>query len=179
MRNIIFLFFIILAITNTAHSKYVRKEWKHWSDRDKNCLNTKEEILKARSKSIVLTSKKGCRIKSGSWDDYYYPETISDMKQIDVDHLIPLKHAYDTGGANWSPEKKEQFANDPENLVITNKKYNREKGAKGIDQWLPVNKAYACKYVRDWIKVKKKYGLNLLKDELGTIHQIKVNCRID
>jgi hypothetical protein len=179
MRNIIFLFFIILAITNTAYSKYVRKEWKHWSDRDKNCLNTKEEILKARSKSFVLTSKKGCRIKSGSWDDYYYPETINDMKQIDVDHLIPLKHAYDTGGANWSPEKKEQFANDPENLVITNKKYNREKGAKGIDQWLPVNKAYACKYVRDWIKVKKKYGLNLLKDELGTIHQIKVNCRID
>jgi hypothetical protein len=101
------------------------------------------------------------------------------MKQIDVDHLIPLKHAYDTGGANWSPEKKEQFANDPENLVITNKKYNRQKGAKGIDQWLPVNKAYACKYVRDWIKVKKKYGLNLLKDELATIQQIKVNCRID
>jgi Protein of unknown function (DUF1524) len=172
----ILIYLILIFNLNSSFAKYVRKEWKHWSDRDKNCLNTKEEILKARSKSIVLTSKKGCRIKSGSWDDYYYPETINDMKQIDVDHLIPLKHAYDTGGANWSPEKKEQFANDPENLVITDKKYNRQKGAKGIDQWLPINKEYACKYVKDWIKVKMKYGLRMDEPEKLTISAIQGSC---
>lgn len=108
---------------------------------------------------------------SGKWEDYYYPETHTLSKTVDIDHLVPLKLAFDQGGHAWSAEKKERFANDPENLVITNRSYNRKKGAKSIDQWLPVHRTYACKYIRDWKHIKLKYGLKINHSEQATIDQ--------
>ena len=69
--------------------------------------------------------------------------------------------------------RKEAFANDPENLVITFKSYNRKKGAKGIDEWLPVNHDYACKYIKDWQWVKSKYNLSIGPKEQNIISNSK------
>jgi hypothetical protein len=162
--------------SQVTSSKYHRKEWRHWTDENRNCLNTRNEILKERSASQITLNKKGCKVVSGSWDDYYYPEKLHQARQVDIDHLIPLKNAHISGGANWTLEKKKEFANDPENLVITNKRYNRSKGSKGIDSWLPVDKSYACKYVHDWIKIKTKYQLQFSEKELFTIKTIKPTC---
>ncbi len=149
--------------------KYNRKEWKHWTDVDRNCLNTRHEILKSRSLVKVKLEKKGCKVKAGKWADYYYPEFHTVANEVDIDHLVPLKNAHLTGGAKWNLKDKQKFANDPENLVITKKSYNRKKGDKGIDRWLPVHKDYACKYIRDWKKIKEKYNLQLSQAEKNTI----------
>jgi hypothetical protein len=160
-----------------AEEKYSRKLYKHWSDKNKDCLDTRAEILRKRSLIPVATKKKGCKIVSGAWDDYYFNEKLYTAKQVDIDHLIPLKNAHLNGASEWTSQEKEIFANDPENLVITNKRYNRSKGAKGIDKWLPIEKPYACKYVRDWVKIKKKYGLNLSEPEVYSINAIKPTCK--
>jgi hypothetical protein len=161
-----------------SRSKYLRSDWNHWSDSDGDCLNTRAEILKERSLVAVVTNKKGCTVKTGKWKDYYYPEIHTSASKVDIDHLIPLKHAHGVGGANWSELGKEKFANDPENLVITNRSYNRQKGAKSIAEWLPRHKDYACKYVSDWIRIKKKYALKLRDDERQTIESLKGECHI-
>jgi hypothetical protein len=166
--------FLVILITSCAdipdkRFKYVRKDWPHWSDADTDCQNTRQEILIQRSSIPVRLNKKGCTVVSGRWDDFYYPEILTLAKEVDVDHLIPLKHAHDVGGAGWTKEAREKFANDPENLVITFKSYNRAKGAKTIAQWVPLHKDYACKYIRQWIRLKKKYELRLTKPELKTI----------
>jgi hypothetical protein len=158
-------------------SKYLRSAWNHWTDKDGDCLNTRAEILKARSLVAVGTNKKGCIVKTGKWQDYYYPEFHKLASKVDIDHLVPLKHAHDVGAAAWSKEQKEKFANDPENLVITNRSYNRQKGAKGIDQWLPRHKDYACKYVSDWIRIKKKYSLRLRDEEKSSIDSLRSDCQ--
>ncbi len=161
---------IAISCAQLPHSKkYNRKEWRHWADADGNCLNTRSEILKLRSRGPVTFNTKGCTVISGVWDDYYFPEVHTIAKKVDIDHLIPLKNAHETGGAGWSKNEREVFANDPENLVITNLVYNRKKGAKGIDGWLPVHKDYACKYIKDWVKVKKKYNLVLTAKEQETL----------
>lgn len=169
MKSLIFFFLgFLLSVSVHANEKYNRKDWKHWIDEDRNCLNTRHEILKKRSLEKVVLSKKGCSVKQGLWDDYYYPEKLTQVNEVDIDHLVPLKHAFDAGGKNWSKEKKKNFANDEENLVITNRKYNREKGSQTISTWLPVHKSYACKYLNDWMKIKKKYQLEISKDEQST-----------
>jgi hypothetical protein len=174
------IFLASCSIPRTHHSKlktnYLRSDWHHWIDENKDCLNTRAEILKKRSQIAVTMNKSGCSIKTGKWQDYYYPETLTKAKQVDIDHLIPLKHAHENGGAGWSSTHKEEFANDPENLVITNRTYNRQKGAKGIDQWLPRHKDYACKYVYDWMKIKNKYGLEIGKQEQETFQLLKNDC---
>jgi hypothetical protein len=156
MRNLFILLFVVSCATQvppTVTSKYNRKDWKHWNENDRNCLNTRAEILKARSLVPVKMNKKGCTVISGKWNDYYYPETQVQAKMIDIDHLVSLKNAHVNGGSFWTSERKETFANDPANLVITNRSYNRKKGAKGIDQWLPVDRDYACKYAKDWFAI--------------------------
>ena len=149
--------------------KYNRKDWPHWTDRNHNCLDTRAEILKSRSLSPVQMNRRGCTVVTGRWKDFYYPEIHTKANKVDIDHLVPLKHAHLTGAHSWTKEKRETFANDPENLVITNRTYNRKKGAKGIDEWLPVNQEYACKYIAHWQKIKKKYRLNLGPSEAKTI----------
>ena len=125
----------------------------------------------------VKFSRKGCTVVSGLWDDYYFPEKHYLATDVDIDHLVPLKNAHDSGGAHWTVDQKRIFANDEENLVITYKKYNREKGSQGIDTWLPKDKSYACQYVQDWVKIKKKYELTLSARERESFELLMKNCR--
>ena len=161
-----------------ANLKYNRKTWKHWTDHNHNCLDTRAELLKARSLVPVKMNKKGCIVVEGKWQDYYFDETLLIGKQVDIDHLVPLKNAHDSGGSSWDEAKKEAFANDPENLVITNKKYNRTKSSKGIDKWLPVSLNYTCKYVKDFLHIKTKYKLELKSGETQTVDLLKKKCGI-
>lgn len=154
----------IKRITKAKH-KYHRNAFKHWIDIDKDCQNTRSEILIERSKEKVSfkkrKNKKECTVLSGKWDDFYYPETLTLAKDVDVDHIVPLKNAWISGASYWSKKQREKFANDPENLVLTNKKYNRQKGAKTPLEWTPAIRAYNCKYLEQWIYIKRKYKLRI------------------
>lgn len=163
--------------STVSPSKYSRKEWKHWTDHDRNCLDVRHEVLKARSKAAVELNARGCKVLRGSWDDYFFPKTLTIAANVDIDHLVPLKNAHESGGYAWSKKQREAFANDPSVLVITDRKHNRQKGSKGIDRWLPVNKPFACKYVKDWIRVKRAYRLAILDAEKSTISQISPACK--
>jgi len=152
------------ALIKIKETKYKREDWKHWIDEDGDCEDTRTEILKDRSLAAVKMDSKRCTVLSGKWDDYYYQEILYQALEVDIDHLVPLKHAHDHGGSHWSLELKRKFANDPENLIITNLKYNRQKGSRDITQWLPVDRYYACKYMNQWFKIKMKYHL-IVKDQ--------------
>ena len=45
----------------------------------------------------------------------FYTNKTSDF--INIDHVVSLKDAYESGAANWSASKKEAFANDRRNHV--------------------------------------------------------------
>ena len=70
---------------------------------------------------------------------------------------IALLRAWEHGAKSWSKSKREQFANDPINLVAVEASLNREKGAKGLDEWLPPKNQgqYKVRFER----VLTKYGL--------------------
>lgn len=164
-------FLIPLTFASETLVKYRRTDWKHWINRDGSCFNIRHEILRDRSLIPPVTGKKKkfCYVASGKWNDYYYPEILERPKDIDIDHIVPLKHAHDLVGNTWSLEMKERFANDPENLAITNKKYNRQKRDKSLSKWLPINIEYACKYYRDWMSIKAKYSLPVSEEEKNAV----------
>ncbi len=164
-----------LKDSTKKESAYKRSLYKHWIDSDGDCQNQRHEILIQRSLTAVKLSKNGCRVLRGKWDDWYYPEVLTVSSDIDIDHVIPLAHAHAYGASNWNSKKRELFANDPENLIITNKTYNRSKGAKSIADWLPINKNYACRYIKKWFYIKKKYGLKVGPSEIETAKT--ANCK--
>ncbi|GAB4017076.1 MAG: hypothetical protein Fur0010_17380 [Bdellovibrio sp.] len=156
-------------------SDYSRKEFKHWIDVDRDCQNTRHELLIERSLiEVKFKDKKSCQVQFGKWNDFYFDEVMTSAKDVDIDHIVPLKHAWDSGAKYWNSSKKKIFANDPENLVLTNKKYNRQKGAKTILEWMPIKRERACLYAKKWISVKEKYELSISKEELNHIKLL--NC---
>lgn len=148
--------------------KYNRKHFRHWIDEDGDCRSRRAEVLKARSLVEVIyrlrKNGKKCTVDLGEWKDYYFPEVLRKASDAEIDHLVPLKHAWDMGASSWSAEKRKAFANDPENLVITNGRYNSQKGAQTPLSWAPSKRTYYCKYLKDWIKIKSKYGLPIANE---------------
>ena len=131
-------YLLLIIISNLTIAKYSRSNWGYPNLKIKDCKNTRAQILIERSKvPVKFRDKIKCYVQIGRWDDYYYPEVHTKASDVEIDHLVPLFHAYSSGAKSWTKKKKILFANDPENLVITQKKYNRSKGAKTIATWLP------------------------------------------
>lgn len=136
---------------------YNRDDWKHWSDFDGDCMNTRHEMLLAQADSQVKLSPDGCYVSSGVWLDPFSGKNYTRASELDVDHVVPLKWANDHGGGMWTREKKERFANDTINLLVVDDALNQAKGAKGPSEWMPPNHAFRCDYLKIWQSVLKAY----------------------
>jgi len=61
---------------------------------------------------------------------------------------------------------REAFANDPVNLWVVEASLNRQKGAKGLDQWLPP--AGKCQYASRFLRLSRIYNLAIPQAVLDT-----------
>ena len=157
---------------------YHRKHWKHWSDFDGDCMNTRHEILQAQARGKVELSADGCSVVKGLWHDPFSGKQLTQASDLDTDHIIPLKWANDHGGATWSKKLKEEFANDPINLLAVDDGVNQSKGAKGPNEWMPPNPSFRCNYINMWNKVLKKYPDLQMKSNEKRVFQKQINaCR--
>jgi hypothetical protein len=156
---------------------YDRGDWLHWSDNDKDCQNTRHEILISTSKKPVeFKTEKGCKVAKGEWFDPYSGNTYFKSAELDLDHIVPLKFAHGHGADIWSRERKETFANDLDNLVLVQASLNRQKGAKGLDEWLPPNHSYRCEYIVRFNSVITKYELQLIPAEQRIVNKMVTAC---
>ena len=136
---------------------YDRQDWKHWTDADRDCQDARNEVLIAESRTAVAyrTNRK-CRVTTGEWLAPYSNTVVVDPGRLDVDHMVPLGNAHDSGAWNWSANRREQYANyldDPQHLIAVTASANRSKGARGPEEWKPDNRTYWCQYAVDWITV--------------------------
>lgn len=138
---------------------YSRAEFGHgWADVDGDCQNSRHEALIAQSTAPVrYKSGKQCQVSAGRWLSPFTGAVIHNPRKIDIDHVVPLKWAWANGAYTWSKEKRERFANDPANLLSVEASLNRQKGAKGLDEWLPP--ANQCQYVLRFLRIAKTYQL--------------------
>ncbi|MEL0621772.1 HNH endonuclease family protein [Marinomonas arenicola] len=140
-------------------AKYKRSEFgSGWADVDRDCQNTRQELLISMSTvPVQFKTGKQCRVIYGRWISMYSGKVFLDASKLDIDHIVPLKWAWDHGANKWSKEKRRQFANDPINLVAVEARLNRQKGAKGLDEWLPPKNVE--QYKARFKRVLIKYGL--------------------
>jgi hypothetical protein len=156
---------------------YNRGDWPHWLDTDKDCQNTRHEILIQTSTKVVsFKSDKQCNVLSGEWYDPYSSETFTISKDLDLDHIVPLKFAHGRGGDSWSRKQKAIFANDRDNLILAQASLNRQKGAKGLSSWLPPNHQYRCEYITQFNKIMSKYALAYIPSEQRIVNRLVKAC---
>jgi len=154
---------------------YDRGDYRHWVDDDRDCQNTRAETLLLHSlKPVKYATERGCRVISGVWVDSYSGQTVFFAKRIDIDHVIPLGWAHTHGADNWSPERKKEFANDPDNLLPVSLTLNRQKGKKGPSEWRPPSNL--CGYGTRWLGIAEKYDLMLTVEEFAALKEMVGHC---
>lgn len=160
-------------------SLYARADWPHWLDEDGDCQDTRAEILIATSQvPVTFTREDRCIVASGRWHDPYSGDTVTTAGELDIDHLVPLRHAHGHGGDSWDERHRRQFANDPANLLPVSASANRSKGAGSPDQWLPQNRDYWCQYGQHWQRIKQRYRLLITPPEQQAIDKLLATCQV-
>ena len=183
--NIIIITILLISLqslishTKLSKTKYKRSNWQHWIDADKDCQNTRNEVLIRDSlKPVTFKSSKKCKVASGLWKCPYTGKIFTNPRKLDIDHVVPLKEAYLSGAYTWNKSKKKVFANDlqnPHHLLAVEAKANRTKGAKDPANWLP--SLAECKYIKIWIQIKNNYNLGTDKVENRIIKEYTNKCR--
>ena len=145
--------------------RYQREDWPHWIDEDGDCQNSRHELLILSSqKPVTFTTERGCTVASGQWLDPYTGNTYTLASDVDIDHVVPLAYASAAGGARWSRDERQRFANDPRNLLVVDDAANQRKGAAGPSAFLPAE-SFRVDYLRIWREVVTLYGLQLLPED--------------
>jgi hypothetical protein len=159
---------------------YSRVQFPHWSDLDRNGCDARNDILKRDLTEVVFkVGTRDCKVLSGVLLDPFSNKvlTFTSVKSaVDIDHVVALSNAWQTGAAYFDRNIRSQIANDPLNLLAVDAKLNRQKGDGDAATWLPPNKAFRCEYVSRQVSVKAKYSLWVTSPEKEAILRVLSNC---
>ena len=156
----------LLAAVPTAtevRTGYSRDLFTHWIDANSNGCNTRAEVLIAESQTTVARTGT-CTITSGRWYSPYDQATWTAPSDVDIDHMVPLAEAWDSGARTWTASRRTAFANDlglADSLIAVTDSVNQSKGDQDPAQWMPSNTSYTCAYVTAWIRLKYRWNLSV------------------
>lgn len=144
--------------------------------------DVRNHVLKRDMTEVKTTSDTDCTVLSGTLDDPYTGKRISFVRgfqtsdDVQIDHIVALSDAWQKGAQQLSEQKREEFANDPLNLLAVDGPANQQKGDGDAATWLPPNKLYRCRYTARQIAVKVKYVLWITRAEHNAMRRILDSC---
>ncbi len=154
-----------------------------WADVDRNGCDTRNDMLKRDLTEIVYKAKtRNCVVLSGTLQDRYSGETINFLRgnvtsmEVQIDHVVALSNAWQTGAFKLSVAQRTALANDPLNLFAVKGRLNSQKSDGDAATWLPPVKSFRCTYVAHQIAVKAKYSLWVTAPEKDAMVRILAAC---
>ena len=109
---------------------YDRDLFHHWIDADGDGCDTRAEVLISEAEEAPTVGS-GCSLSGGRWYSYYEGVSQTSASALDIDHMVPLAEAWDSGARSWTASRRESFANDlgdSHTLVGVTASLNRSKG---------------------------------------------------
>jgi hypothetical protein len=162
-----------LKVAAAEKTDYHRADYPHWVMKSGSC-DTREYVLKTVG---FKTDAKTCKPLSGfTYTEPYKGDKVTDPSSLDIDHVIPLQYADEHGAHAWDAAKKQQFANDTDQLLAVSSSANRSKGDKGPSEWLP-QKTEQCVYARTWVTTALKYGISVTQKDKDTLKSTLSSCQ--
>lgn len=146
-----------------------------WRDLDSDCMDGRHEVLLIESRIPPTLDAADCRVLAGEWYDPFTGQIFTSPSDLQIDHMVPLKEAHDSGAHAWEPAKKSAYAQDllnAKSLIAVSGSANQSKGARDPAEWLPPNTDYHCEYVRNWTEVKHRWGLSIDDAEKSAIENV-------
>ena len=164
---------------------YTREQFgQAWADVDHNGCDTRNDILHRDLTGITTRSgTRDCIVTSGTLQDPYTGTTIHFVRgektssAVQIDHVVALSDAWQTGAQQIGAEQRRRLANDPLNLLAADGPANQQKSDGDAATWLPANKAFRCQYVARQVAVKHAYKLWVTQAEKSAISSILSGCK--
>lgn len=152
-----------------------------WADTDRNGCDTRDDVLKRDLTGVTFRAgTHGCVVLTGRLADPYTGRTLafskSDAGAVQIDHVVALSDAWQTGAQTWAAGTRLAFANDPLELLAVDAGANDAKSDSDAASWLPPNKGYRCAMVARQVAVKAAYGLWVTPAERDAIARVLSTC---
>jgi hypothetical protein len=154
---------------------YDRDRFPHWIGQGASCDT--RGVVRIRDGDDVRTGDR-CRVKSGTWKSFYDGQTLNDVGDVQVDHVVPLSNAWRSGASTWREPRRRAFANDladPE-LIAVSESSNNAKRDQSVEDWPPPKRGARCWYARAWIQVKRRWGLTVTAPEKAALRRMLTTC---
>lgn len=166
-----------------------------WASNGCGSATTRDTILARDLKGAVKNPR--CQVTSGTLSDPYTGRTIrfrrgrNTSSAVQIDHVVALLDAWESGARDWDQTKRVQYANSPDVLLASDGPANMAKGS-GLDVngtalyrpqdsgapdiWMPDNKAYRCDYMAKRAAIKSKWGLTMTPREKQQTVSVLSQC---
>ena len=146
-----------------------------------NGCDTRDDILRRDLVEVAVTAG-GCEVLNGTLRDPYTNKSIAFVRgdatspAVQIDHVVALGDAWQTGARQLDPGERVELANDPLELLAVDGPTNQAKGDGDAASWLPPAKSYRCAYVARQIAVKARYHLWVTSAEHDAMTRILQTC---
>ncbi|MFD8984087.1 HNH endonuclease family protein [Streptomyces sp. NPDC059564] len=169
---------LLLAVED--RTGYQRTSFKHWNAgaNPSDGCNTRMEVLIAEA-VVAPEVGPGCTLTGGVWWSYYDDREVTPAGALDIDHMVPLAEAWDSGASSWTAQRREAYANDlgqEASLVAVTARSNRSKADQDPAQWLPPSAEAVCRYGAEWTATKLRWGLAVDELERDRLLDIAAGC---
>ncbi|MGI5414018.1 HNH endonuclease family protein [Streptomyces chartreusis] len=169
-----------LPVALESRDGYDRNKFRHWNTGDDPAdgCNTRAEVLLHESVDPPAVGA-GCRLSGGSWWSYYDATVVTSAGSLDIDHMVPLAEAWDSGASAWTAQRREAYANDQgaeASLVAVTARTNRSKADQDPAQWLPPVTDVHCRYASEWVGTKLRWSLAVDDAELAALEGTAAGC---
>lgn len=137
--------------------------------------DTRAKVLVRDSLTAAQVDPSGCTVVAGDWTSVYDGITTSSPGDLEIDHVVSLKEAWDSGAWQWDEATRHAYANDlsdPRTLRAVTVDTNRAKGDKDPSNWLPPDESDVCRYISDWVAIKLRWNFSMDQSEYGRIRNL-------
>jgi Protein of unknown function (DUF1524) len=146
-----------------------------------NGCDTRNDILRRDLTAVVIKpGSNGCTVLSGVLHDPYTNTTIHFTRDnagaVQIDHVVSLLDAWQTGAQKLTMSVRTNLANDPLELLAVSGSANEQKADADAASWLPPNKAFRCPFVARQVAVKVQYHLWVTPAEHDAIARVLASC---
>ncbi|WP_251050276.1 HNH endonuclease family protein [Streptomyces sp. ISL-86] len=102
-----------LQVAEESRACYTRTAFKHWNagGNPSDGCNTRQEVLIAEADVSPVVGPR-CTLTVNTRASCYDETMVNGAGGLDIDHMVPLAEAWDSGASSWTAARREAYAND-------------------------------------------------------------------
>jgi len=168
----------LVVVDEPRRKNYSRDLFDHWVDVNGSGCRARHDVLLDQAVDYVQRDGFGpCYIVEGDWYLPFDGQRFSGAPgDIDVDHVVALAEAWDSGADSWDARRRRQFANDPLHLMVSDRQVNRDKADFDAGEWMPPRRDSWCLTATMIALTKYRYSLTIDPAERRGLYEMAQTC---